>query len=67
MAERFKLETKDGKDAGKVFLWSAGAAIVAVLIDLIPNVNFPGGVVVLVPIVNTILVALKRFLEDKRY
>lgn len=65
MADRFRLDMQDGRSAVKVLLWAAVSAVITVLIELIPQVELPGGLVPWIPVVNAALVALKKFFEQK--
>jgi hypothetical protein len=66
MSERFSIDKENAKNIGKVFAWSAGSALVAMLIALVGIVEVPVEYAVLIPLVNTMLYALKEWIEDQR-
>jgi hypothetical protein len=66
MSERFSIDKENAKNIGKVFAWSAGSAFVAMLIALVGIVEVPVEYAVLIPLVNTVLYALKEWIEDQR-
>ena len=66
MSERFSIDKENAKNIGKVFAWSAGSAFVAMLIALVGIVEVPVGGNPLIPLVNTMLYALKEWIEDQR-
>jgi len=66
MSERFSIDKENAKNIGKVFAWSAGSAFVAMLIALVGIVEVPVEYAVLIPLVNTMLYALKEWIEDQR-
>jgi hypothetical protein len=65
MANRFKLDTQDGKNAWKVLLYSVASSIIASLILWVSDVEFPRELVAFIPIINVILVAAKDFFEKR--
>ena len=65
MANRFKLDTKDGKNAWKVLLYSVASSLIASLVLWLSNVEFPTQYLAFVPIINVILVAAKDFFENR--
>ena len=65
MATRFKLDTKDGKNAWKVLIYSLASSIIASLVLWLSNVEFPTQYLAFVPIINVILVAAKDFFEKR--
>lgn len=50
----------------KVLGWSVGSTIIASLIALIPNIDIPTQWLFLVPIVNTLLVAVNNFIKSEK-
>jgi len=66
MSQRFSLDRPEAWRILKVFLWSTASALVAALISLVPALSFPPQYVFLVPIVNTVLVALHQFLSSRQ-
>jgi len=69
MSEKFSLDKADAVHVLKVFGYSVGSAAVGALITLIPSIHVPAQYAVimglLIPSVNTALVALQRFLADR--
>lgn len=69
MSSKFSLDKEDALHALKVLGYSSSSALVSFLIAIIPVIHVPPEYAAvmgaLVPIVNTILVAIKRFLTDK--
>lgn len=65
---RFELNKKDGSHILKVFLWSILSAAVGFIILLIPQVHVPEQYALIaatiIPLVNTTLVAVKKFIDD---
>lgn len=64
-SKRFTLNREDAKNILKVLAWATASAVIAALISLLNIVEFPTEWVWLVPVINTILVALKKFVSDK--
>ncbi len=62
-SKKYQLSKEDLSKMGQVILWSSGSAIVGALITLLPQINFPVQWLFLVPVVNTLLVALKKFVD----
>jgi len=68
-SKRYSLNKKDVSQIGKVFVWSMASSVVSFLIVIIPQINVPADYAaiasMLIPIVNTGLVGVKKLLEDK--
>lgn len=64
-SKQFSLNMQDLKKIGLVLLWSGASAIVAALITLIPNIDIPTQYLFLVPVINTILVSIKKFIDGQ--
>lgn len=62
---RFSLNNQQLWDAGSVFLWVVASAIVSFAISVLPGIELPVEWQFLVPFVNAVLYAAKKFLEDK--
>lgn len=62
---RFTLDVNDAKEIGKVVLWTAASGAVAALIVMVGEMEVKEGYVLLVPVVNVFLYALKAFLATK--
>ena len=65
MSTKYQLNKEDGLKILKVIGYTVASAIIAVAIDIIPNVEIGANYVWLVPIINTGLVSLKKLLENK--
>ena len=65
MSVQYKLDAEDGGKILKVVIYSGIAAGIASLIAIIPEVEVPIAWMWLVPIVNTALVAVKKFFENR--
>ena len=63
-SKRFTLNKEDGANILKVLAWTVASALVAALISLLNVVEFPVEWVWVVPVINTVLVALKKFITD---
>jgi len=63
---KFKLSHDNYKHILKVFLYSAGSAVVAVMITMLGQLEIPQHLLFLVPLVNMILVSVKEFLSEER-
>ena len=48
----------------KAFGWSVGSAVIALLISVLAQVQFPIEFAFLGPIINTVLVAIYQFAKD---
>lgn len=62
----FKFGTPEAKNTLKVFGWTVASAFVVLLIDLIGAIEMPVEYAAYVPLVNTILYAVKEWIADKR-
>lgn len=65
MSQRYTLDKTDRKDLLKVLLWTVASAIVAGVLGWLEVLPVEMQQAIWFPIVNTGLVALKRFFEDK--
>ena len=65
-SKRYTLNKEDGQEIAKVIGWTLAAALVTVLIDVVGLIDMPAQYALIVPIVNTILVALKKFIQEKQ-
>ena len=65
-SKRFKLNTDDGKEILQVIGWTLLSALVVVLLDVVQAIEFPAQYVFVVPIANTLLVAAKKWVQEKR-
>ena len=61
----YQLSKVDLINIGKVVLWSCISTLVACVIALLPNVVLPLQWAWLIPLVNTVLVALYKFVSNK--
>lgn len=68
-SSNLQLNKHDGKAIIKAFLYSLGASAIAFLLTLIPLINVPSEYAavfaLMVPTINTALVAVKRYFEDR--
>jgi hypothetical protein len=65
MSKRFTVDKKDGLNILKVLIWTVVSAVVVALINLIGKLNVPVEYLWLMPLVNVILVAVKKFCDEK--
>ena len=63
----FSLGSQEAVNIFKVFAWTVGSALVAMLISLMGVVEIPAQYAFIVPVVNTLLYALKEWIADNRY
>ena len=61
MSKRYSLNFFDGNKIFKVVIYSALSAGLVSLINIIPDVDVPDRYIWIVPIVNILLVSLKKF------
>jgi len=61
----FQVDKPAGLHILKVFGWTIVSAAVALLLNLLGVVKFPPEYAFIIPIINTILVALQQFIVDK--
>jgi hypothetical protein len=66
MAKAFKFKNEEIINSLKVFGWSFGSALVALLIDVLANLDVNSEYLFLVSIINTILYAIKEFLTNNK-
>lgn len=64
MSPRFSLDKTDAIKILKVLGWTVASAAVAALISLLAHLQVPSQYLFLVPIANTVLVALQKFIAD---
>lgn len=64
--KKYKFTAENAVHTSKVFVWVVLSSIVAGVISFIADVDFPKEYAVFVPIINTILVAIKEYLDEKR-
>jgi hypothetical protein len=62
---RFSLNKADLISILKVIGWTVASALVAAVIVALGNINVPAQYLFLVPIVNTLLVAIQKFVAGK--
>jgi len=65
-SKRFKLNQDDAKAIGKVIAWTMASALIAVLIDVNQAIEFPVEYAFIPGIINSVLVAGKKFVQEKR-
>lgn len=66
MNKKYKFTKENLHSTIKVLLWSVGSSVVAGLLVFISDTEFPKQYALFVPIINTILVAIKEFLDEKK-
>jgi hypothetical protein len=66
MTKSFSFDRENAKKVYKVFLWTMASAIVALGIHLLGVVEMPAEYVWIVPVVNTVLYAIKEFIENQK-
>ena len=65
MAKTYKLNKKDGGQIAKVVLYAGISGAITALMTIIPNIELPAMYApIVLPIVNVILVAGKKFFEN---
>lgn len=62
----FSFGNKEVAKVVKVFAWSVGSAVIALLLGLIEVINIPAQYAFVVPAVNTILYSLKEWIADNQ-
>jgi hypothetical protein len=65
-AARFSFSQVEATKALKVFGWTMASGLVALLLSLVEVLDIPVEYAFIVPIVNTILYAVKEFIADNR-
>jgi len=65
MSKRFTFSKEDTNDVLKVALWTVATAIVTALISVMGMIDFPVEYAFVPAIINTLLVAAKKWLENK--
>ncbi len=65
-SQQWSFDRNDAIHTLKVFGWSLAASLVALAVSLIPNVHVPVEYAFLVPVVNSLLVAAQRLIQEKQ-
>lgn len=65
-SKKYSLNKEDGMKILQVFLWSLSSFVVIFLIDLLPQLDLGTQFMWVLPIANTILVAAKKFIEERK-
>ena len=65
-SKRWKLNSEDLTEIGKVIFWTLVSALAVVLLDVVQAIQFPPQYAFVPGIVNSLLVALKKVAQDKR-
>jgi len=65
MTTRFSINKEQATKAGIVFIWAVASAVISFLISVIPGVQLPVEWQFLIPVVNSLLVLAKKFIEDQ--
>lgn len=64
MSAPYRIDSVELTHIGMVCLYSAGSAVVASLIAILANMHVPSQDLFLVPVANTLLVALEQFFKS---
>jgi len=62
-SQKYQISKEDLLKMGQVLLWSGLSAVAGALLTLLPQIDIPAGYLFLVPIINTVLVAVKKFID----
>lgn len=63
-SKRWHLNKIDLINIGKVLAWTIASSLVVALIDTNAALQYPEGLLILQPIINTLLVAAYKFTKD---
>lgn len=66
-APSLKWNTYEVKKALKVFGWTMGSAVVTLLLTLVGALDIPSQYIFIVPIVNSVLYAIKEVISDNQH
>jgi len=64
-SQKYQLNKEDGLAILKVLGWTLASALVSGLIIVVANLEVPAEYMFLIPIVNTILYSVQKFLADR--
>lgn len=64
-SKKFTVNKEEAIKILKVFGWTAGSAGIAMLIAMMEVVEFPIGYAFLIPLINTVLYAVKEWMAGK--
>ncbi len=64
-SRKYSLNETDVEKIVSAIFWSGLSASLGALILVIPDIDVPAAYVILVPVLNTILYTLKRFVDGK--
>ena len=62
---KYKLNKQDLWDISKVVLWSGASAMVGTILVVLDQLEVPAQYMWVVPVVNTLLVAVHKYLKSK--
>lgn len=65
MSRKYTLNKEDLYDILGVVAWSGASAVVATLLTIIPELELPTQYMFVVPIVNSVLYSLHKFLQGR--
>lgn len=65
MSEAFSFNRENAQKVLKVFIWTTASALVAMIISLVAVVEVAPQYLFIVPIVNTMLYALKEWVTEQ--
>ncbi len=63
----FSFGSEEFKSVLKVFMWTVASAVVALITDWVGLIEIPAEYAFVVPLVNTVLYALKEWVADNRF
>lgn len=66
MSNKYSLNKADGLEILKVLGWTVASSVVAVLISVLAELEVPMQYAFLVPLANTVLFTLQRFIASKQ-
>ena len=64
-SKKYSLNGEDLQKIVSALMWSALSTVIGSLILIVPNIAVPTAFIVLVPIVNTLLYTLKKFIDGR--
>ena len=70
-SKKYQFNKNDLLAVTKVLSWSAASAVISGLLILVPMFDIPGDkaaiATIVIPLINSLLVAVKRFVEDRSH
>lgn len=65
MSPRFTFNRENFNAVVRVFMWTVASALIAMFISFVGVIEFPPEYAIVVPLVNTILYALKEWVTEQ--